>query len=120
MSRKDHAKRVQRERAKKEQRKLEEERKRKASEFSPKKVMADLRALFKEDSARAMTLLFDEGLSPEAISERVGVSVEEVRDLRDRLKHLPPTLKRLLQSHPEVLSNPAVLEAAFEGAHRSL
>jgi hypothetical protein len=119
MSRKDHAKRVERERRKKEQRKAEEEQKRKADQLSPKRVMGDLRSLFKEDAARAMRMLFDDGMSVEEISQRVDLSVEAVTDLRGKVKTLPPVLRRLLETNPEVLSNPNVLEEGFKGVNRA-
>jgi hypothetical protein len=119
MSRKDHAKRVERERRKKEQKKVQEEQKRKAAQFSPKKVMGDLRTLFQEDAARAMRMLFDDGMSVEEISQRVDLSVEAVTDLRVKVKNLPPVLQRLLETNPEVLSNPNVLDAGFQGVYRA-
>lgn len=79
MSRKDHAKRVARERKKHEQRKQEDERNRQSVRTSPEKVLRDLKSLFKDDAARAMILLCARGLPLEEIAVRSNFSIERVK-----------------------------------------
>ena len=115
MSRKDHAKRVARERKKHERRKEEDERNRQSVRTSPEKVLRDLKSLFKDDAARAMILLCARGLPFEEIAVRSNVSIERVKELGDKVNDLPPSLKRLLEANPEVLLNSNVLQAGLEG-----
>ena len=115
MSKKDHAKRVARERKKHEQRKQEHERSRQSMRTSPGKVLRDLKSLFKDDAARAMILLCARGLPVEEIAVRCNVAIERVRELGDKVNGLPPSLKKLLEANPEVLLNSNVLQAGLEG-----
>ena len=118
MSRKDHAKRVARERRKREERKQEQQRAQKSTQRSPNKVLSDLRALFKEDAARSMFLLFGRGLSAQEIADRANVPIDRVKRLEEKVNSLPPNLRRLLQENPAVLMNSDVLRAGIEGMWR--
>ena len=119
MSRKDHAKRVARERIKREERNQEDDRRRQSARKSPGKVLKDLKSLFKEDAARSMILLFTRGLPVEEIAGRSNVSIERVKELADKVNSLPPSLKRLLEANPEVLLNSNVLQVGVEGVWKT-
>ena len=66
-----------------------------------------------------MILLFTQGLPVEEIAVRSNVSIERVKELGDKVNSLPPSLKKLLESNPEVLLNSNVLHAGLEGVRET-
>ncbi|MEY4668388.1 MAG: hypothetical protein RL518_1087 [Pseudomonadota bacterium] len=121
MSRRDDQKRKKRELKKKEARKAEEarrlERKRAARNavVTVDEILERLKALFNEDSSKAIACALNEQLSEEEIAERLNVSPERVSELLDLAGRLPHEIVEYFRRFPQVMSNPEVLEAIIDG-----
>lgn len=118
MSKKGLSYRKERERKKKEARKAELAKREADSHYSLDKVIKDLKAIFNEDTVRALSLANNRGLSNEQIAEQLGVGVDRVVKLRESVERLPPAIRDRLLSNPAVLHNPLILEYALEQVAR--
>lgn len=115
MSRKDHQKRKERELKKKEAKKIVDElaRKREAARRSMPEILEQLGVLFEKNAARAITMAFEEKLSPEEISVALGVPTGHIEYLFDIAGMVSEDLLRTVRRWPLAFENPRVLEAAL-------
>ena len=118
MSKKGPSYRKERERRKKEARKAELAKKSAAAPHSFGKVIKDLKTIFNDDTALAISLANNRGLSDQEIAEKLGVDVARVETLRESVERLPPSIRERLLSNPAVLHNPRILEFALEQVYR--
>ena len=118
MSKKGPSYRKERERRKKEARKAELARRAATPTHSLDKVIKDLKAIFNDDTARAINLANNRGLSNEQIAEQLGVGVARVEKLRECVERLPSDIRNRLLKSPAILQNPRILEVALEEVTR--
>lgn len=115
MSRKDHQKRKERELKKKEAKKIVDElaRKREAARRSMPEILEQLGVLFEKNAARAITMAFEQKLSPEEISVALEVPTGHIEYLFDVAGMISDDLLRTVRRWPLAFENPSVLEAAL-------
>jgi len=115
MSRKDHHKRTERELKKKEAKKIVVElaRKREAARRSMPDILGQLNVLFQKNTARAITMAFEEKVSPEEISTALEVPAADIEYLFDIAGVVSEDLLRLVRRWPAAFENPEVLEVAL-------
>jgi hypothetical protein len=121
MSRKDDKKRKKRELKKKEARKAEDarrlQRKRDARNavVSVETILERLKVLFNEDASRAISYALNDSLSDEEIARRLDVPLDRVSELLDLAAQLPDPIVEHFRRFPDVMANPAVLQAIIAG-----
>jgi hypothetical protein len=124
MSRKDDQKRKKRELKKKEARKAEEarrlQRKRDArnAKVNVETILERLKVLFNEDASRAISCALNDSLSDEDIARQLDVPLDRVSELLDLAAQLPDPIVEHFRRFPEVMANPAVLEAIVQGVRQ--
>ena len=116
MSRKDPKKQKEREERKRKERLVAEEleRQRVRTLREMPNLLTQLEALFKSNAARAITMAFEQKLSPEEIAEALNVPLESVNYLFDLAGSMSEDLLRLIRRWPNAFENPAVLEVAVQ------
>lgn len=126
MSRKDHKKRKERELKKKDAKKIVDElaRKREAARRSMPDILGQLSILFDKNTARAITMAFEEKLSPDEISAALAVPTGHIEYLFDIAGAVSEDLLRIVRRWPLAFENREVLEAALvsfrSGAYKKL
>ena len=124
MSRKDDKKRKKHELKKKKARKAEDarrlQRKRDARNavVDVDAILERLKVLFNEDTSRAIACALNESLSDEEIARQLNVPLERVSELLDLAAQLPAPIVEQFRRFPQVMANPAVLEAIIEGVRQ--
>ena len=115
MSRKDHKKRKERELKKKEAKKVVDElaRKRDAARRSMPEILEQLGVLFEKNTARAITMAFEQKLAPEEIAAVLNVPIGHIEYLFDIAGTVSDDLLRTVRRWPLAFENPQVLEAAL-------
>jgi len=120
MSRREDQKRKKRELKKKEARKAEEarrlQRKRDAKKavVNVETILERLKVLFNEDASRAIAYALNQSLTDEEIARRLNVPLGRVSELLDLAAQLPDPIVEHFRRFPEVMANPAVLEAIVQ------
>lgn len=114
MSRKDPKKKKERELRKKKERLVAEEleRQRARSLREIPTVLTQLEALFKENASKAITMAFEQKLSPEEIAEALKVPVGDVNYFFDIAGGISEDLLRIVRRWPQAFENPEVLKVA--------
>jgi hypothetical protein len=126
MSRKDHQQRKERELKKKEARKVLEElaRRREASRRAMPDILGQLNVLFEKNTARAITMAFEEKVPPEEISAALDVPSGHIEYLFDIAGTVSEDLLRIVRRWPQAFENREVLDAALSslrsGGYRRL
>lgn len=115
MSRKDHKKRKERELKKKEAKKIVDDlaRKREAARRSMPEILEQLHVLFDKNTARAISMAFEERLSPDEIAGALDVPTGHIEYLFDIAGTVSDDLLRTVRRWPLAFENPQVLEAAL-------
>ena len=126
MSRKDHQQRKERELKKKEARKVLDElaRRREAARRAMPDILGQLNVLFEKNTARAITMAFEEKVPPEEISSALGVPSGHIEYLFDIAGTVSEDLLRIVRRWPQAFENREVLDAALSslrsGGYRKL
>lgn len=124
MSRKDDRKRKKRDLKKKKARKVEEarrlQRKRDAqnAKVNVEMILERLKVLFNEDASRAISYALNDSLSDEDIARQLEVPLDRVSELLDLAAQLPGPIVEHFRRFPQVMANPAVLEAIVQGVRQ--
>lgn len=104
----------------KKRRKREEKKKERRIYLESKRVrgntaLSALVKLFNENTASIIELATAEGLTDDAIAERLDVKLSEVEETVRVFGRLPVSISDLLLKHPEVLKNREALNAIIDG-----